>query len=123
MLRSAWGLLKSSGHILLEGAPKGLEPEIVGPAMAKHRGVTEVHDLHVWEVSSGFPSLSAHVLVETGAACHEIRRELAERLAHDFGITHSTLQVEHETPEQLLTLGDSRSSRAKGPSRSTPRSG
>ena len=58
-------------------------------------GVVEVHDLHVWTVSSGFPSVSAHVLVEPGADCHAIRLDLANLLGERFGLSHSTLQVEH----------------------------
>ena len=67
--------------------------------------MVEVHDLHVWEVTSGFPSLSAHVVVEPEADCHQIRFHLAELLKPRFHIDHSTLQVEHE-PEQLLQLKD-----------------
>jgi cobalt-zinc-cadmium efflux system protein len=57
--------------------------------------VADVHDLHVWTVGSGFPSVSAHVLVEPGADCHAIRQELADLLAERYGLNHSTLQVEH----------------------------
>jgi cobalt-zinc-cadmium efflux system protein len=57
--------------------------------------VADVHDLHVWTVGSGFPSLSAHVLVDQGADCHAIRLELATLLRERFGLAHSTLQVEH----------------------------
>jgi cobalt-zinc-cadmium efflux system protein len=57
--------------------------------------VADVHDLHVWTVGSGFPSVSAHVLVEPGADCHGIRQELADLLRERFGLSHSTLQVEH----------------------------
>jgi cobalt-zinc-cadmium efflux system protein len=76
----------------------------VGEAMAAHPGVDEVHDLHVWEVTSGFPALSAHVLVPPGDDCHERRREL-EQLLHDrFDIAHTTLQVEHGHAEELLQI-------------------
>jgi cobalt-zinc-cadmium efflux system protein len=71
--------------------------------MAGHHGVVEVHDLHLWEVTSGFPSLSAHITVEGEADCHRIRLSLADQLERDFGIRHSTLQVEHE-PERLLEI-------------------
>jgi cobalt-zinc-cadmium efflux system protein len=57
--------------------------------------VADVHDLHVWTVGSGFPSLSAHVLVDPGADCHAIRLELATMLRERFDLGHSTLQVEH----------------------------
>ena len=60
-----------------------------------------MHDLHVWEVTSGFPALSAHVLVGADTDCHDERREL-EALLHDrFGIDHTTLQVDHEGGELL----------------------
>jgi cobalt-zinc-cadmium efflux system protein len=86
-------LLRESSRILLEVAPE--EPREVAEAMLAVPGVTDVHDLHVWTVSSGFPSLSAHVLVEPGADCHAIRQELADLLRDRFQLAHSTLQVEH----------------------------
>src|SRR5215210_5006170 len=63
MLRSGYGLLRDSGRVLLEAAPRGMSTEEVGRALASEPHVVEVHDLHLWEVSSGFPALSAHVLV------------------------------------------------------------
>jgi cobalt-zinc-cadmium efflux system protein len=103
MLRSAYGLLKASGRVFLEASPEGLDPDEVGRAMAAHPGIREVHDLHVWEVTSGFPALSAHVLVSRDDDCHGRRREL-ERLLHErFGIDHTTIQVDHEG-RRLLTL-------------------
>ena len=95
MLRSGFGLLRDSGRVLLEAAPKGLDPQEVGRALASQPHVVEVHDLHLWEVSSGFPTLSAHVLVGPECDCQAHRRELAELLRDRFGIEHSTLQVEH----------------------------
>ena len=100
MLRAAYGLLRESGRVLLEGAPQGLDPAQVGRALAGHPHVVEVHDLHLWEVTSGFPSLSAHVLVRAGCDCHEHRRELEELLRNRFGIEHTTLQVEHSHVDQ-----------------------
>ena len=90
---SSWILLRESTRILLDVAPT--EPEEVAEAMLAVPEVVEVHDLHVWTVGSGFPSVSAHVLVEPGADCHAIRLELANTLAERFGLSHSTLQVEH----------------------------
>ena len=75
MLRAAYGLLKASGRVFMEAAPAGLEPEQIGHALAAQPGVVEVHDLHVWEVTSGFPALSAHVVVRAGDDCHELRRQ------------------------------------------------
>jgi len=96
MFWSSGSLLRESTRIFLEGAPRGLDPEAVGRALAAEPGVVQVHDLHVWEVTSGFPSLSAHVLVETGADCHAARRRLERLLEDRFGLTHTTLQVDHD---------------------------
>ena len=95
MLIAAWRLLRDSGRVLLDIAPAGLPVEEIGNAMAAHPHVVEVHDLHVWEVTTQFPTLSAHVLVESGADCHGIRRELEQLLRERFGLEHTTLQVEH----------------------------
>ena len=95
VLGSSWGILRESVWILLEGAPRGLETGEVGRAMVAVEGVREVHDLHVWTITSGFPALSAHVLVAPGADCHAIRRTLEHVLAERFELTHTTLQVEH----------------------------
>jgi cobalt-zinc-cadmium efflux system protein len=95
MLRASWRLLRDSGRVLLDIAPAGLPVEEIGTAMATHPGVVQVHDLHVWEVTTEFPTLSAHVLVEPAADCHGIRRELEVLLRDRFGVEHTTLQVEH----------------------------
>ena len=108
MLRAAYGLLRDSGRVLLEAAPQGISVDAVGRAIAAHPHVESLHDLHVWEVSSGFPSLSAHVLVHPGDDCHAIRRELEQTLAERFGIEHTTLQVDHSTAERLLTIDQAR---------------
>jgi len=103
MLRSAVGLLRESGRIFLEAAPKEMDPQEIGRTMAARPGVVEVHDLHVWEVTSGFPALSAHVTVGADADCHRARLELAELIERQFDIHHTTLQVEHE-PTQMLQI-------------------
>jgi len=95
MLAGSWTLLRESSSIFLEGAPSSAPPARVGQAIADHSGVVEAHDVHVWTVTSGFPALSAHVLVEPGADCHRIRLELERMLDERFGIEHTTLQVEH----------------------------
>ncbi|HYX76086.1 MAG TPA: hypothetical protein VE757_02820, partial [Gaiellaceae bacterium] len=91
----AYALIRDSSRILMEAAPGDAAPAEVADAMLAVPGVVEVHDLHVWTVGSGFPSLSAHALVEPGADCHAIRLQLAEILRERFGLGHSTLQVEH----------------------------
>jgi len=92
---SSWLLLRDSSRILLDVSPGEMPPADVAEAMLGVEGVVEVHDLHVWTVGSGFPSLSAHVLVGAEGDCHEARRELAALLAERFGLRHTTLQVEH----------------------------
>jgi cobalt-zinc-cadmium efflux system protein len=101
MLRAAWGLLRDSGRIFLEAAPRGIDVGAVGSAMIAVPGITEVHDLHVWEVTSGFPALSAHVLVGTDDDCHRARMDLESVLHDRFGIEHTTLQVDHEGGDLL----------------------
>ncbi len=110
MLRAAWSLLRDSGRIFLEAAPRGVDVDAIGKAMVDQPGVIEVHDLHVWEVSSGFVALSAHVRVGADNDCHAARRSL-ERLLHDgYDIEHTTLQVDHEGGD-LLQIDVTRSVR------------
>jgi cobalt-zinc-cadmium efflux system protein len=102
MLHAAYGLLKASGRVFMEAAPAGLDPQQIGNALAAQPGVVEVHDLHVWEVTSGFAALSAHVVVRAGDDCHELRRSLQRLLDERFHVQHTTLQVDHEpTPLQI----------------------
>jgi len=91
MIRSGVQLVSDSGRVFLEAAPKGLDPQQVG----------EVHDLHVWEVTSGFPALSAHVLVGADNDCHAARRRIEAMLRERFEIDHTTLQVDHVGSELL----------------------
>jgi cobalt-zinc-cadmium efflux system protein len=95
MIRSSWVLLRESGRIFLEASPAGIDPDAVSRALAADDDVVEVHDLHVWTVTSGFPALAAHVLVEPGVDCHDARRRLQHLLEEQFGLRHTTLQVDH----------------------------
>jgi cobalt-zinc-cadmium efflux system protein len=95
MLHAGYGLLRDSGRIFLEAAPAGLSPAAVGAAMAGRAQVCEVHDLHIWEITSGLPAASAHVLVAPGSDCHAVRADLEAFLSREYGITHATLQVDH----------------------------
>jgi cobalt-zinc-cadmium efflux system protein len=104
MLRACAGLVRASGRVVLEGSPEGLDPVEIGNALAARPHVVEVHDLHVWELASGFPALSAHVVVARECDCHAVRRELAAMLHERFGIDHATLQVDHAAPAQLLRI-------------------
>jgi cobalt-zinc-cadmium efflux system protein len=101
MVRSGYGLVKASGRVFLEAAPEGLDPEKIGRALVREPGVVEVHDLHVWEVTSGFPALSAHVLVGRENDCHAARRGLERMLDDEFDLHHTTLQVDHRVGELL----------------------
>jgi cobalt-zinc-cadmium efflux system protein len=95
ILASSWSVLRESVGILLESTPREIDGEEVGRAMVALPGVQQVHDLHIWTITSGFPALSAHVLVDRGADCHALRADL-EAVLHDrFGLDHTTLQVEH----------------------------
>jgi cobalt-zinc-cadmium efflux system protein len=107
MLWSSVQLLRESTVIFLERAPNDADPEAIGRALVGQEGVVEVHDLHVWTVTSGFPALSAHVLVEPGADCHAARRRLEQLLADNFGLSHTTLQVDHATTRSAtVELGE-----------------
>jgi cobalt-zinc-cadmium efflux system protein len=104
MLYSAYALLRASGRIFLEAAPEGVDVPAIGNALAAEPYVVQVHDLHVWEVTSGFPALSAHVVVERDCDCHAVRASLESLLDDRFDLHHTTLQVEHEAPEELLEI-------------------
>ena len=95
---SAFSLLRESTRIFMEGSPGEIDPDQVGRALVAEPRVVEAHDLHVWTVTSGFPSVSAHVLVGHRADCHAARARLEQLLEHRFGLAHSTLQVEHAPP-------------------------
>ena len=106
VLFSSYGVLSESVQVLLEGSPRDMDVTEVGAAMAAAEGIVEVHDLHVWTITSGFTALSAHIVVGRDEDCHSRRHELDELLAERFGIDHSTLQVEHEPG--LIDLDQSR---------------
>jgi cobalt-zinc-cadmium efflux system protein len=95
MLRAGSGLIRESGRIFLEAAPADIDPSSLGAAMVGRPHVAEVHDLHVWAITTGMPAASAHVLVEPRQDCHAVRADLEALLARDYGITHLTLQVDH----------------------------
>ncbi|MCX4524474.1 MULTISPECIES: cation diffusion facilitator family transporter [unclassified Streptomyces] len=104
MVRAGYGLVRESGRIFLEAAPANVDPDAVGDRLVGQPPVTEVHDLHIWTITSGQAALSAHVLVEPAGDCHAVRRDLEQLLAKEYGITHTTLQVDH-VQEELLSVG------------------
>jgi cobalt-zinc-cadmium efflux system protein len=103
MIRSGYVLQRKSIRVLLEGAPEATTPSDVGWAMARTPQVSQVHDLHLWELTPGTPILTAHVLVAKGTDCHAVRRSLEQMLREQFHIAHTTLQVDH-AQEQLLSI-------------------
>ncbi|MCJ0874782.1 cation diffusion facilitator family transporter [Streptomyces sp. AP-93] len=104
MVKAGYGLVRESGRILLEAAPAHVDPDTVGDRLVGQPPVTEVHDLHIWTITSGQAALSAHVLVAPEGDCHAVRRDLEALLAKEYGITHTTLQVDH-VQDSLLTVG------------------
>jgi cobalt-zinc-cadmium efflux system protein len=104
ILGSAWSVLRDSTAILMEATPSDIDADAVAREIVAVPGVSSVHDLHVWRITSGFDALSAHVLVGLGEDCHGLRREIERRLEAGFGITHTTLQVDHDASEALIEL-------------------
>ncbi|MHB1569197.1 MAG: cation diffusion facilitator family transporter [Solirubrobacteraceae bacterium] len=122
MLYASYGLLRDSGRVFLEAAPDAVDPDAIGRALVAQPGVCEVHDLHVWEITSGFPALSAHILVGESNDCHVVSHALKRLLHDEFEIEHTTLQVDHEHTQLLrIETGEQRSrairSGADGPRR------
>jgi cobalt-zinc-cadmium efflux system protein len=97
MLKAGISLVRDSGRIFLEAAPTGIDPQALGAELCAVEGVVEVHDLHVWEITSGESAASAHILVAEGLDCHQIRIKIEALLADRHQLTHSTLQVDHAT--------------------------
>ncbi len=93
---SAMKLIRQSVDILLEGVPPHLDVEEIRTALMEIKGVTAVHDLHVWTITSGFDSLTAHLIIEDGAAHQQVLEASHEMLTTRFGLDHSTLQLEHQ---------------------------
>ena len=105
ILIGSWRLIRDPLDVLLESAPRGLDVEEVGGAMCRVAGVREVHDLHVWTVTSGFPALAAHIRVDPHADAEAVRVEVETVLRERFEITHTTLQT---MPQRLLAIEDRR---------------
>ena len=113
VLASSWSILRDSTAILLEAAPSGIDTRSVGERLARAPGVVEVHDLHVWTITSGFPALSAHVLVGRGEDCHARRLELARRSATSSG--SSTRRCRSTTSASAARSSSSSASRRESP--------
>lgn len=103
MVEAGINLVGESGKIFLEAAPPGIVPDTLGATLAAQPNVVEIHDLHIWQIASDHPALSAHVLVAPGQDCHAVRADMQALLARDYAITHTTLQVDH-APAETLTI-------------------
>jgi cobalt-zinc-cadmium efflux system protein len=108
ILLGSWRLLREPFDVLMESAPEGIDVQEVGRAMCGVDGVREVHDLHVWTVTSGFPALAAHIRSDPRDSADEVRERVESVLHERFGLEHTTLQV---VPEPLLQIEDRRASR------------
>lgn len=102
ILFSAWRLFRESVDVLLEATPRHIDPNAVRARMVEVDGVEDVHDLHIWTVTSGFVAMSSHVEVTAIRDWHEVLLDLSARLRDEFGIAHVTLQ-----PEEQSRLPDS----------------
>jgi len=101
IIYSSWQLIRESVNILLEGTPSHIDIHAVVEAMHSVPGVTDVHDLHVWTISSGMEALSAHVNIEPGVAHRTVLEQLQMQLRSGFNIGHVTIQI--ESPEETDT--------------------
>jgi cobalt-zinc-cadmium efflux system protein len=106
MLKAGLGLLRDSGRILLEAAPSGIHPDAVADRLLETGDVVEVHDMHLWLITSGQPTMSAHVLVPDDVDCHAVRHRLQALLSSEYGITHTTLEVDHASDHDSAAVGD-----------------
>lgn len=96
VLPRTWSLLRDTTHILLEGVPRDLRLADIRTAISSTPGIVSTHDLHVWSMTSDDVSASAHVQLEKGADAETVRVAVAGMLHKQFGIEHSTIQVEKE---------------------------
>lgn len=97
VLWSAWGLLRDTAHVLLEGTPRGIDPSRIEAALAAEDDVAAVHHLHLWNLASDVPALSAHVVLEGDVTLHDAQAtgdRLKSLLDRRFGIAHATLELE-----------------------------
>jgi cobalt-zinc-cadmium efflux system protein len=104
ILASSWRLIREPVDVLMEAAPSGFDVDAAGAAICGEEGVRSVHDLHIWTVTSGFGALAAHVVVSSGCDRDLVRRRIELLLRELFGIEHTTLQMEEEASDALLSV-------------------
>ena len=100
ILHSSWSLVKESLSVLMQAVPKGIRLEDVQQALEGVEGVSKVHDLHVWAVTSDIYTLSAHAVVENGGDFHRVLNGIEDTLKERFNIEHTTIQLETESREE-----------------------
>jgi cobalt-zinc-cadmium efflux system protein len=102
---SAWPLIRDAVRVLLENAPSGIDPAVIGARLCAEPGVAEVHDLHVWTITSGFDALAVHVVATSDTDTHALLHRLEEVCRASFGIKHTTIQVDtdHSAPLRPLS--------------------
>jgi cobalt-zinc-cadmium efflux system protein len=100
ILHSSWSLVKESLSVLMQSVPKGIQLEEVRRIMEEVEGVSKVHDLHVWAVTSDIFTLSAHAVVENGGDFHHVLNCIEDTLKENFNIEHTTIQLETESREE-----------------------
>lgn len=94
IVKSAWGIVKHSIHILMEGTPIMINQKDVITALLEIDGVVNVHDLHIWSITSGLDSLSCHILIEDHKDSQIILQEAINKIKTSFKIEHTTIQIE-----------------------------
>jgi cobalt-zinc-cadmium efflux system protein len=104
ILASSWRLIREPVGVLMEAAPSGFDVDAAGAAICEEDGVRSVHDLHIWTVTSGFGALAAHVVVSAECDRDLVRRRIELLLRERFGIEHTTLQMEEEASDALLSV-------------------
>jgi cobalt-zinc-cadmium efflux system protein len=100
ILFSSWSLVKDSVSVLMQDVPKGIRLEEVKQTIEAVEGVSKVHDLHVWAVTSDIFTLSAHAVVENGGDFHEVLNGIEDTLKERYNIEHITIQLEIESREE-----------------------
>jgi cobalt-zinc-cadmium efflux system protein len=97
ILKSAWGIISNTVHILMEGTPTNVDQSEIKQSLLQIDGVIDVHDLHIWTITSGLDSLSCHLLVDDSTDCFKILQKAIHMVEHDFEIHHPTIQIENST--------------------------
>ncbi|MDQ0112393.1 cobalt-zinc-cadmium efflux system protein [Paenibacillus harenae] len=95
ILKSAWGIINSTVHILMEGTPHSIDADEVKATLLGVAGVSDVHDLHIWTITSGIDSLSCHLIIHDNADGQVVLREALKLIEEQYGIDHATIQVEN----------------------------